>query len=169
MNKNSYIMNYSTTYWYVTYMNDLVHNPGKVWHHPHPLTMKHSKASLSGITQWHSLCLCHSKIGKRKFDQDHHHRRLLFWKRHFLPSWARVGHLAQVRQPNSWWHFTRFNSTNSGKIAISQLSTHGYWSKFLVPFHTNQFGLGKRHWDLETSIAVVEFLPLYHFCLRTIK
>ena len=30
-----------------------------------------------------------------------------------------------------------------------------------MPFHTNQFGLGKRHWDLETSSAVVEFPPPY--------
>ena len=30
-----------------------------------------------------------------------------------------------------------------------------------MPFHTNQFGLGKRHWNLETSSAVVEFPPPY--------
>ena len=30
-----------------------------------------------------------------------------------------------------------------------------------MPFHTNQFGLGKRHWNLETFSAVVEFPPLY--------
>ena len=30
-----------------------------------------------------------------------------------------------------------------------------------MPFHTNQLGLGKRHWNLETSSAVVEFPPLY--------
>ena len=38
----------------------------------------------------------------------------------------------------------------SGKIAISQFSNHGYWSVFLVAgcqFHTNQFGIGKRHWN----------------------
>ena len=26
-----------------------------------------------------------------------------------------------------------------------------------MPFHTNKFRLGKRHWNLETSSAVVEF------------
>ena len=31
-------------------------------------------------------------------------------------------------------------------------------------FHTNQFGLGKRHWNLERSSAVV----LLNSCLRTI-
>ena len=30
-----------------------------------------------------------------------------------------------------------------------------------MPFHTNQLGLGKRHWNLETSSAVVEFPPPY--------
>jgi len=30
------------------------------------------------------------------------------------------------------------------------------------PLHANQFGLGKRHWNRETSSAVVEFLPPYH-------
>ena len=30
-----------------------------------------------------------------------------------------------------------------------------------MPFHTNRLGLGKRHWNLETSSAVVEFLPPY--------
>ena len=30
-----------------------------------------------------------------------------------------------------------------------------------MPFHTNQLGLGKRRWNLETFSAVVEFLPLY--------
>ena len=30
-----------------------------------------------------------------------------------------------------------------------------------MPFHTNQFGLGKRHWNLEISSAVVEFPPPY--------
>ena len=44
----------------------------------------------------------------------------------------------------------------SGKITIShQLFGGG------IPFHINQFALGKRHWDLETSSAVVEFPPLY--------
>ena len=28
-----------------------------------------------------------------------------------------------------------------------------------MPFHTNQFELRNRHWNLETSSAVVEFLP----------
>ena len=28
-----------------------------------------------------------------------------------------------------------------------------------MPFHTNQFGLGKRHWNLETFSAAVEFPP----------
>ena len=32
-----------------------------------------------------------------------------------------------------------------------------------MPFHTNQSGLGKRPWNLETSSAVVEFLPLYRY------
>ena len=31
-----------------------------------------------------------------------------------------------------------------------------------MPFHTNQLGIGKRHWNLETSSAVVEFPPPYH-------
>ena len=62
----------------------------------------------------------------------HHHP--LFWKRCFLPPWARVRCLPQGRQSNLWQHFTRFNSTTSGKIAISQLSTHGYWSKILAGF-----------------------------------
>ena len=43
-----------------------------------------------------------------------------------------VGRLPQGRQPNLGRNFTRFNSTTSGKIAFSQLSTHGYWSEFLV-------------------------------------
>ena len=30
-----------------------------------------------------------------------------------------------------------------------------------MPFHTNQLGLGKKHWNLETSSAVVEFPPPY--------
>ena len=30
-----------------------------------------------------------------------------------------------------------------------------------MPFHTNQLGLEKRHWNLETSSAGVEFLPPY--------
>ena len=35
-----------------------------------------------------------------------------------------------------------------------------------MPFHANQFGLGKRHRNLQTSSVVVEFLPLYlHKCL----
>ena len=33
-----------------------------------------------------------------------------------------------------------------------------------MPFYTNQLGLGKRHWNLETSSAVVEFPPPYRFC-----
>ena len=41
-----------------------------------------------------------------------------------------VGRLPQGRQPNLWRHFTRFNSTASRKITISQLSTHRYWSSF---------------------------------------
>ena len=40
--------------------------------------------------------------------------------------------LSQGRQPNLWRHFTRFNSTNSGKTAVSQLSPLGYWAEFLV-------------------------------------
>ena len=28
-----------------------------------------------------------------------------------------------------------------------------------MPFYTNQLGSGKRHWNLETSSAVVEFPP----------
>ena len=40
--------------------------------------------------------------------------------------------LAQGRQQNLRQNFQRFNSTTSGKIAISQLSTHGYWSEFSV-------------------------------------
>ena len=49
----------------------------------------------------------------------------------------------------------------SGKIVVSQLSTMGIGASFGggVRFHTNQLGLGKRHWNLETSSAVVEFLP----------
>ena len=31
----------------------------------------------------------------------------------------------------------------------------------VMPFYTNQLGLGKRHWNLETSSAVVEFPPPY--------
>ena len=30
-----------------------------------------------------------------------------------------------------------------------------------MPFHTNNFGLGKRHWNLESSPTVVEFQPPY--------
>ena len=30
-----------------------------------------------------------------------------------------------------------------------------------MPFHTNQFGLEKRHWNLKTSSAIVEFPPPY--------
>ena len=53
----------------------------------------------------------------------------------------------------------------SGKITISQLSTHGYWSEFYggeMPFDTKKFWLGKRHWNLETSSVVVEFPPPYN-------
>ena len=31
-----------------------------------------------------------------------------------------------------------------------------------MPFHTNQFELGKRHWNPKTSPVVVEFLPPYN-------
>ena len=31
-----------------------------------------------------------------------------------------------------------------------------------MPFHTNQFGLWKRHWNLETSSVVVQFPPPHH-------
>ena len=67
----------------------------------------------------------------------------------------RVERLPQDRQPNLWRHLTRFILTTSGKFAINQLSTHGYWSEISVA------GLGQRHWNLETSSAVVEFPPLY--------
>ena len=30
-----------------------------------------------------------------------------------------------------------------------------------MPLHTIQLGIGKRHWNLETSSAVVEFPPPY--------
>ena len=66
--------------------------------------------------------------------------------------------------PNFWQHVTKFYSTTSGKIAISQLFTRVLERDFGggMPFCTNQFGLRKRHWDLETSSAVVEFPPPYH-------
>ena len=38
-----------------------------------------------------------------------------------------------------------------------------------MPFHTNQFELGKRHWNLETSSAVVEFPPLCGVSLKDRK
>ena len=42
-----------------------------------------------------------------------------------------------------------------------------------MPFHINQLGLGKRHWNLETSSAVVEFPPPYQHSIipifKTIK
>ena len=38
-----------------------------------------------------------------------------------------------------------------------------------MPFHTNQLGLGKRHWNLETSSAVVEFPPPYLIQLKNKK
>ena len=63
-------------------------------------------------------------------EASHHHH--IFWKRHFLPRWARVICLPQGRQSNLWWHFTRVNLTTSGNIAISQLSTHRYWSEFFL-------------------------------------
>ena len=52
----------------------------------------------------------------------------------------------------------------SGKIAISQLSTHGYWSEFLVAgcLSTPTSSDYGRHWNLETSSVLVEFPPLYH-------
>ena len=34
-----------------------------------------------------------------------------------------------------------------------------------MPFHANQFRLGKRHWNLETSSVVIEFPP----CLPTLS
>ena len=49
-------------------------------------------------------------------------------------------------------------------IAISQLSTHGHWGEFLVagcPSTPNSLDKGKRHWNLETFSAVVEFPPPY--------
>ena len=49
---------------------------------------------------------------------------LLFWECRFRPRQARVGRLPQGKKPNLWRHFTRFNSTASEKIAISQLSMH---------------------------------------------
>ena len=53
------------------------------------------------------------------------------------------------------------------KNAINQLSTPWILERVFgggMPFHTNQFGLGKTHWSLETSLAVVEFPPPYHNC-----
>ena len=46
------------------------------------------------------------------------------------------------------------------------MSIHGkvgasLWWRDALP-HTNQLGLGKRCWNLETSSAVVEFPPPYH-------
>ena len=35
-----------------------------------------------------------------------------------------------------------------------------------MPFYTNQFGLGKSHWNLETSSAIVEFLLPYHWIIN---
>ena len=51
---------------------------------------------------------------------------------------------------------------HSGKIGISY-PPKGIGASFEggMPFHTNQFGLRRRHWNLETSSAVVEFLPPY--------
>ena len=36
-----------------------------------------------------------------------------------------------------------------------------FWWRNALP-HFNQLGLGKRHWNLETSSAVVEYPPPYH-------
>ena len=77
--------------------------------------------------------------------------------------------ITQDRQRNLWRHFTRFNSFTSGKIAFMKMPVFHPWVLEQVfsdgmPFHTNQFGLGKRHWNLETSSAVVEFQPPYHWC-----
>ena len=38
-----------------------------------------------------------------------------------------------------------------------------------MPFHTNQFVLGKRHWNFETSSAVVEFPPPYLLRYRNVS
>ena len=79
-----------------------------------------------------------------------YHRHLLFWKRRFFH--AKLGSDVCPRVDNQTYGDTLQNSTQpltSGKIAISLLSTQEFWSEFLVvgcimPFHINQFGLGKR-------------------------
>ena len=61
-----------------------------------------------------------------------------------LEAWMDPGNPGKLQFIRNTEDLTRLSI---GEIAISQLSTHGYWSKFLVvaggmPFHTNQFELG---------------------------
>ena len=91
---------------------------------------------------------------------------IIFYFENLSSTLARVGGLPQSR------HFTRFNSTTKGKIARCHQPVIHPWVLEQVfgvgmPYHTNQFGLRKRHWNLETSSvetssAVNEFLPPYH-------
>ena len=78
------------------------------------------------------------------------------------------------RQPtlsNTWdFSFSHSNASISRKsclVTIRKLSIHGnigasFWWRDALP-HTNQLGLEKRRWNLETSSAVVEFLLSNHY------
>ena len=86
----------------------------------------------------------------------------------FFHAKQRVGRLPQGRQPNLWRHFTRFNSITSGKISISQVSSPWVLEHVFgggMPFHTNQFGLGKETLASGNLFSGVEFLPPYHLTI----
>ena len=80
-----------------------------------------------------------------------------------LPNLARSStFIAQVSQP-----------TFSNLVTLRQLSVHGnvgesFWWWDALP-HTTQLGLGKRRFNLETSSAVVEFLPRTVMCNETLS
>ena len=97
----------------------------------------------------------------------HHHHHPLFWKRRFLPRWDRVRRLLQCRQPNLWRNFTSLNSTIKWKNRHQPVIHPCVLERVFcggMPFHTNQLGLGKRHWNLETSWSVLMAIQVHVPC-----
>ena len=96
----------------------------------------------------------------------------LFWMRILSSTLSyRVGCLPQGRQPNLvLQEVTRplvkkspsASYPSMGKRVLERIFSGG------MPFLTKQFGLGKRHWNLETSSAVVEFPSPYRTSSRQI-